>query len=193
METSFGGQIRYLARWVGYPGPNYHSSNLWGIASTRESFADFIGFRVGQGRRSFFGWTLGSKANHWMRNIQICSDAQEIAKLRFHLTLIKTVVKLQWDPIFRKNHTELRETNLFILLDILSQASILEDYSDGRTWNASQDGVFSVLSFFIGISRGALSSSPLFNLWKIIAPPRVTLLDASFARRCLDHGQFASL
>lgn len=76
-------------------------------------------------------------------------------------------------PIFRRNLTESKETHLFSLLDTHSQVSISEDYSDNIVWNAFQDGVFSVSSFFTGISRSAHSSSPLFKLWKIITLPRV--------------------
>lgn len=44
---------------------------------------------------------------------------------------------------------------------------------DCSAWLPSQDGVFSVLSFFLVASSDQHTNSFLFNLWKIKAPSRV--------------------
>lgn len=67
----------------------------------------------------------------------------------------------------------MEETQLFSLVDILSQVCIPADVEDCKVWTASKDGVFSVASFFWASSRISPSISPFFRVWKLKAPPRV--------------------
>ena len=76
-----------------------------------------------------------------------------ISSLKCPGSVIKHIDKLQRDflwqgPIFVRNLQESEESQFFYLLDALYQTSIPEESHDRGVWIPSQDGSFSVSSFF---------------------------------------------
>ena len=60
------------------------------------------------------------------------------------------------------------------MMVLIGSVFIPKDGRDRRVWMASTDGMFSVASLFLFMTRDVMAShSNLTSLWKIKAPPRV--------------------
>lgn len=82
--------------------------------------------------------------------------------------------RIVWGPVFRRNLNEIKESQFCSMLLVLHEVFIPRGGKDKRVWMASADGIFSVTSFFLSITRDAVVTH--FNwasLWSIKAPPRV--------------------
>lgn len=67
-------------------------------------------------------------------------------------------------PILSRNLTEQEEIHLFSLQDWLSHVYIPKEIEDNSVWAASQDGGFSVASFFSSNTRSFSTISPIYRL-----------------------------
>ena len=80
-----------------------------------------------------------------------------------------------WCPTFRRNLKDFEETQFISLLSLWNDISFPDSEEDARVWVASKDGTFSVSSFFKTILNNPRERNVLYNIWKLKAPPRVTV------------------
>lgn len=77
--------------------------------------------------------------------------------------------------IFRRNLTEREERDSFSMLDVLTQFSHVDVGMDVRVWVLSTDGIFSVASFFLALTKDNYQIIPLGSIWKLKAPPIIVV------------------
>lgn len=154
-------------------GPPNQCSCLWkGITSIKTTFSDSIKYRVGSGNKILFrlDTLVGERslADQFPDLYRCARDPQ--AKVGDYME--RSSNQVFWGPIFRRNLIEFEERNFFSLLEILNQTLIPNDEVDCRIWTPSQNGEFSVSSFFLSLQPSSRAHNIWSYLWKTKAPPR---------------------
>eukprot|EP00268_Persea_americana_P048725 TRINITY_DN5173_c0_g2_i1.p1 TRINITY_DN5173_c0_g2~~TRINITY_DN5173_c0_g2_i1.p1 ORF type:complete len:180 (+),score=24.39 TRINITY_DN5173_c0_g2_i1:1214-1753(+) len=103
-------------------------------------------------------------------NLFSCATNQ-LAKVKDYMVTNNN--QISWGLILRRNLREFEVENLFCFLQRLEHIFIPQEGSDCRVWIPSQDGVFSVSSFFSALSTNDNSKNQFEFLWKSMVLPRV--------------------
>ena len=129
--------------------------------------------RLSMMKRSFsgsmFGWGIGPLSVKFPDLFRRASN--QLAKVKDYM--VSNNNRTSWGPIFRRNLVESEVEKLLCLLQRLESIFIPQEGSDWRVWISSQDGVFSVSSFFLTLSTNFSSKNQFEYLWKSKVPPRV--------------------
>lgn len=81
--------------------------------------------------------------------------------------------RIVWGHIFTRNLNGLEETQFRSMMVLIGSIFIPKNGKE-RVWMASMDGMFSVASLFLSMTRDVMvSHSQLASPWKIKPPPRV--------------------
>ena len=120
---------------------SYRSSNIWkGITSVQEDFKRNLKYRVGSGEKVRF-WL-----DNWFGNRPLAAQFPDLTKYAMdkeatvssYLETIGSGSQLIWSPIFRRNPKENEESQLLLLLNVLSSIFIPGE-QDERVWTSSRE------------------------------------------------------
>lgn len=79
-----------------------------------------------------------------------------------------------WGPVFRRSLNEVEEGQFHSQLTSIANVFISINGKDRRIWMATNDGMFSVSSFFTSMHRDVVVTHINWaTLWSMKAPPRV--------------------
>ena len=159
--------------------PNYRASRMWrGIVSSRDSFLANIKFRVGSGEQVLLFWF-----DDWVGDKPLAEAFLGLfAVARYRKVTVSSYIssndeEVSLGPAFRRILTETEENNFSFLCDILSQVYINQNLEHCRICTASKEGIFSVSSCLVALSRGHSPINPLYRIWKLKILPRVMVFN----------------
>lgn len=157
---------------------NYKELAIWkGFTSNNASFMKFIRYRVTSKEKIQFGLDV------WEGNTPLADRYPDLfrcaldkgVKIQNYIERQGPGAQVIWGLTIRINLMENEENQLTSLLNLLNGIFIPEKGEDVRLWSASENGTFSVSSFFSEISRRETTRNSIASVWRLKAPPRVVI------------------
>lgn len=137
-QNSLWGQVIYAKYEVSgngwdLSGLSYRFSTLWkGITSVREAFQANTPCRVGSGDNIYFWldcWIGDTSLAEQFPDLFSCARDKQ-AKVSNYM--LKVADSIHWSPVFRRNLSQIGESQFFSLLDLLYQSSIVGEGREAK-------------------------------------------------------------
>ena len=146
-----------------------------GFLSVKKLLMENIKYQIGTGDKILFwrDWWVGDRtlAAKFPDLFKCALDKD--AKVKSYMSRIGDNVV--WSPILRTQLKNQEEAQFISLLNLLNGVYIPEGGAETRVWTASQDGSFSVSSFFSTITNESRERNVVSGIRKMKAPMRVLI------------------